>query len=142
MKTALLILAAGAAFAAHLSIRAQTGGSLYDSRQGVIKGTSPGIVVIPARNAQTAASAAAPSASAAGPATQATGPKAGASTAAAGSAPTAQSAGAPFRWGDPPTGQPLSEARKLDSPTVGIPIPVGGSAASQPAGKSPPKPGG
>lgn len=139
MKTAFLVLAAGAVFAAHMSVRAQ--GSLYDSRQGVIKGTSPGIVVIPARTPQ-APAAAASSASAAGAATQATGAKAGASAATAGSAPTAQSAGAPFKWGDPPTGQPLNEARKLDSPTVGIPIPISGGAASQPAGKSPPKPGG
>lgn len=140
MKTAILILAGGAALAAHLSVSAQSGGSLYDSRQGVIKGTSPGIVIIPARNPQSAAAAASTPAAAA--ATPTTGPKAGASAAAAGSAPTAHSAGAPFKWGEPPTGQPLSEARKLDSPTVGIPIPVGGSAASQPAGKSPPKPGG
>ena len=142
MKTALLILAVGAALAAHMPVRAQPGGSLYDSRQGVIKGTSPGIVVIPARNAQTAASAAASSASAAGPATQATGPKAGASAPAAASAPKAEGAGAPLKWGEPPSGQPLSAARRLDSPTVGIPIPFTQGAASQPAGKGPPKPGG
>jgi hypothetical protein len=139
MKPVFFVLAAGAMFAAHMSVNAQ--GSLYDSRQGVIKGTSPGIVVIPARPPQ-APAAAASSASAAGAASQATGAKAGASAAAAGSAPAAQSAAAPFTWGAPPTGQPLNEARKLDSPTVGIPIPVGGGAASQPAGKSPPKPGG
>jgi hypothetical protein len=147
MKTAYLILAAGATFAAHISVKAEPTGSLYESRQGVIKGTSPGIVIIPARNPQpTAAGASSASAAATGAATgaatQSTAPKAGASAPAAGSAPAAQSAGAAIKWGEPPTGQPLSEARKLDSPTVGIPIPIGGTAASQPAGKSPPKPGG
>jgi pilus assembly protein FimV len=143
MKTAFFVLAAGALFAAHMSVRAQ--GSLYDSRQGIVKGTSPGIVIIPARNPQASAAAAASaasSASAAGAATQATGPKAAASAAAAGSAPTAQNGSAPFTWGAPPSGQPLSEARKLDSPTLGIPIPVSGGTASRPAGNSPPKPGG
>jgi hypothetical protein len=141
MKAAYFLLAVGATLAVPMPVRAQSGGSLYDSRQGVIKGTSPGIVIIPTRNPQTPA-ATASSASAAAAATPASGPKASAPAAAAGSAPAAQSGGSPFKWGAPPTGQPLSTARKLESPTVGIPIPVGGSAASQPAGKAPPKPGG
>ena len=142
MKTAFFILVAAATFVAHISVWAQASGSLYDSRQGVIKGTSPGIVVIPARNSPTAASAAAPSASAAGPATQPAGPKASAPAPASASAPKAESAAAPLKWGEPPSGQPLSAARRLDSPTVGIPIPFTQGAASQPAGKAPPKPGG
>jgi len=141
MKTAFLILAAGTTLAAHMPVRAEPGTSLYDSRLGITKGTSPGIVIIPARNPQTPA-AAASSASAPGAATQATGPKAGAPAAAAGSAPVAEGAGAPLKWGDPPSGQALNEAKRLDSPTQGIALPTAGSAASQPAGKAPPKPGG
>ncbi len=140
MKAAFFFLAVGATLAAPMPVGAQASGSLYDSRQGVIKGTSPGIVIIPARNPQ-APAAAASSASAAAAATPASGTKAS-PPAAAGSAPAAPGAAAPFTWGEPPTGQPLSTARKLESPTIGIPIPVGGGAASQPAGKAPPKPGG
>jgi len=35
----------------------------------------------------------------------------------------------------------LNDARRLDSPTQGIALPVASGAASQAAGKEPPKPG-
>ncbi len=125
MKPAIFVLVAGSALAAHMLVRAESGGSLYDSRLGVIKGTSPGIVVIgPGRNSQAPAVAAS-----------------SASASAAGSTPLAERTGALLKWGEPPSGQALNAAKRLDSPAQGITLPSSGSA-SQPAGKVPPKPGG
>lgn len=131
MKTALLILAAGATFAAHMPVQAETGGSLYESRLGVIKGTAPGIVVIGAGRSSPAAAAS--SASGAAAATQTTAQKAGAPAPAASAVSLAERAGAVLKWGDPPSGQALNSAKRLDSPTQGIVLPSAGSAASQPA---------
>jgi len=132
MKTTLLILAAAGAMAPHAASQAQSSGSLNDARSAIAKGTAPGIVIIGAKRrapeASTAASAA--SASAAAPAS-ATAPPA--PTAAA--TPLAERIGAAIKWGDPPSGQPLNAARRLDSPNLGIALPSIRPAASQPAPK-------
>jgi len=152
MKTAFLILAAASTLATYPLVRAQSSGSLYDSRLGVIKGTSPGIVIFdskrspqpPAAAASSAPAAAASSASAAaGGASQPAARKADTPVAAAPTAPLAERAGALLRaWGDPPSGQPLNAAKRLDSPTQGITLPSASRAASQADGKAPPKAGG
>ncbi len=131
MKTALFILAAGATLGAHMLVQAETGGSLYESRLGIIKGTSPGIVIIGAGRSSPAAAAASAASGAA--AIQTTALKAGAPAPAASAVPLAERAGALLKWGDPPSGQALNSAKRLDSPTQGIVLPSAGSSASQPA---------
>lgn len=109
--------------ATHALALAQSGGSLNDARNAINKGTSPGIVIIGAKRRAPEASAAAASASAP---TQ---------TPAAAATPLAERVGAALKLGDPPSGLPLSAARRLDSPSLGIAIPSARPAASQPAAK-------
>ncbi len=130
MKTTLLILAAAGAMAPHAASQAQSSGSLNDARSAIAKGTAPGIVIIGAKRRAPEASTAASAASAAAP-TSATAPPA--PTAAA--TPLAERIGAAIKWGDPPSGQPLNAARRLDSPNLGIALPSIRPAASQPAPK-------
>ena len=131
MKTQLLVLAAAATLATHALSQAPSGGSLNDARSAITKGTAPGIVIIGAKRRPPEASAAASAASAgaAAPAPSAAAPVAAAAT------PLAERVGAAIKWGDPPSGQPLNAARRLDSPTLGIALPSARPAASQPAAK-------
>ena len=140
MKTTHALFVACLVVAPHALVHAE--GSLIESRQAIIKGTAPGIVIwdggrSPQAPAATASSAAATGATGAG--TPKPGQKAEAPAAAASSVPLVNRLGGLFKWGAPPSGQPLSSARRLDSPTLGIPLPTQASAASQPAGKEPPK---
>ena len=122
MKTQLLILAAAATLATPALAQAQSGGSLNDARSAITKGTAPGIVIIGTKRRPPEASAASTAAAAAAPA-------------AAAATPLAERVGAAVKWGDPPSGQPLNAARRLDSPTLGIALPSARPAASQPATK-------
>ena len=139
MKTSLLVLAATATLAMHVPAQAQSGGSLNDARSAINKGTAPGIVIIGAKRRAPEPSAAASEASAAAtPA--ATGVSPGARNGDAAAAPSvatplAERIGAALKWGDPPSGQPLNAARRLDSPALGIPLPSVSPAASQPTAK-------
>ncbi|MES2959249.1 MAG: hypothetical protein V4792_13750 [Pseudomonadota bacterium] len=136
MKTLVPTLAAGLTLAMSALVMAQ-GGSLNDARMGVIKGTAPGIVIFDFARRPQAPSAAASAASAAGGANPATAQKRDAADAR----PASEGLGSMLKWGEPPSGRPLNAARRLDSPSLGIPLPTGG-AASQPAGSGQPKPGG
>jgi len=132
MKTAILILAAGSALAVHTTaVQADPGSSLQERRLAILNGTAPGIVII--RSTAKVPAAAASAASAGGGAGQAAGP--------AGHATARGADAAPLFLAEPPSGKPLNDARRLDSPTQGIALPVASSAASQAAGKEPPKPG-
>ena len=108
-----------------------------------------------AATASSGAGAVAPGAAATGqPVPAATGATAAATPAGArtGAAPapaaTAPAQDAPLldrivdtlKVGSPPSGQPISSARRLTSPTLGITLPTAAKAASQPAAKADPKP--
>lgn len=122
MKTILMVLAAAATLATHALSQAQSGGSLNDARSAITKGTAPGIVIIGAKRRAPEPSAAASAATAAAPAPAA-------------ATPLAERVGAALKWGDPPSGLPLSAARRLDSPSLGIALQPAKPAASQPAAK-------
>lgn len=141
MKTAILILAAGSALAAHTTtVRAEPGSSLQERRLAILNGTAPGIVIIGGGRQSKAAAAADAAASAGGAAAPAAVREGGLAARAAETPGPAQPA-APPPWAEPPSGKPLNDARRLDSPTQGISLPVASSAASQAAGKEPAKPG-
>jgi hypothetical protein len=113
------LLAVAAAFLAGC---AQTGGASparegpADPRQAVIRGTTEGITLIPARG----------SASASGPAASSAAPADGAA-----SSPAARGGLAGLLKGlPPPTGVPLTEQKKLNDPDQGIPLPTAGSRGS------------
>lgn len=89
--------------------------SLNDSRLDIIKGSAPGITVIPAPAAASAPGAAAPVAQGAGGRPASPG------------------------WIAPPTGRPLRDATQLDSPSDGITLPT---APTPPAARKPPTSGG
>jgi len=117
----------------HDPVQAESGRSLGETRLEIIRGTSPGITLIPARSR-----AQPPVASASAPATAAS--VAGATVPAA-KAPV-QAGGTPsvlgpmgdwLRWGDAPSGMPMHEAKRLDSPSVGIELPTAAKNA-KPAG--------
>lgn len=97
----------------------------------VIKGTAPGIVIFPFNRPGTGAVAAAGTASGA-----ASGTASGAAWGASAPAAAGRSV-SPQRWGEPPTGQPLSTMKQLKSGSLGIPLPT---AADKDAEKTPPKP--
>jgi hypothetical protein len=131
------LLLAQAAFA-----QSEPGPTLQERRLGIIKGTAPGIVLFGAtRPPQATASAAAPApavaAAAASPST-----KAAAQPSDPDAKPLAERLGNALKWGEPPSGQPLSAARRLDSANQGIPLPSAGAAASAPKAGARPKPGG
>lgn len=44
------------------------------------------------------------------------------------------SLGTLFGWGQPPTGRPMNEAKRLDSPSIGILLPIAGSASAAASG--------
>jgi hypothetical protein len=48
----------------------------------------------------------------------------------AGTAPAGKGLGAVFGWGQPPTGRPMNEVKRLDSPSIGIPLPIAGPASA------------
>jgi len=141
MKNAILTLAAGSALAMHtLVLAAEPGRSLQERRLEVLNGTAPGIVLFGSKRPPQAPAAAASSASAAGTARPAA--LAQGEISASGAKPAAPASPAvPLFWAEPPSGKALNDARRLDSPTQGIALPVAGGAASQAAGKEPPKPG-
>jgi hypothetical protein len=144
MKTLLIVLAAAATLVTHALSHAQTGGSLNEARSAITKGTAPGIVIIGAKRRPPEASAAASAAAAAAPvatATATTGSGAAAPATArkadtpAAATPLAERVGAALKWGEAPGGLPLNAARRLDSPTLGIPLQSAKPAASQAAAK-------
>jgi hypothetical protein len=115
--------------------------SLYESRLGVIKGTSPGIEIIPARK-RPVAPASAPAVGAtntesADKSSKAPAPKAGPEPAQA--SRSGPAAGL-LSWMQPPSGRPLKDAQRLES-SSGIALPTQG-AASGPGKGGRPKPGG
>jgi hypothetical protein len=100
--------------------------SLQDRRQAISQGTAPGIVFFTPGNRTGAASA--PS----GPGAQA--PAAG-HAAPVQARPPAVAAGTPPSTGffgslPPPSGRPINDAKKLNAPDQGIPVPTAGSASS------------
>jgi hypothetical protein len=118
--------------------------SLGAARLGIIKGTSPGIEIIPAgKKAQAPAPAASAASAAASPAV--------ASSATAGTAKSPSTAAAPAttkpleavreaaaaRFSEPVSGDSLGSAKRLTSPALGIPLPTKADkpqgAASAPA---------
>lgn len=117
--------------------RAEPAPSLYESRLGIIKGTAPGIEIIPARK-RPAAPASAPAASieSANKPAQASAPKASPEPA---QASRSGSVGGVLSWMEPPSGRPLKEAQRLES-TSGIALPAQGAAPVSGKGKRP-KPG-
>jgi hypothetical protein len=118
--------------------RAEPAPSLYESRLGVIKGTAPGIEIIPARK-RPAAPASAPvsvpaaSVDSSGKPAPAAVPKAGAEQV------QASRSGGVMSWMEPPSGRPLKEARRLES-SPGIALPAQDAASAPGKGKRP-KPG-
>jgi hypothetical protein len=117
-------------------------GNLNDARNAVRKGTTEGIVLIPARKPPEAAAPAASAASAATTtATKAATAAPGGAVAAPGAAPAAPAAAKPsflgglfdnIRLTNPPSGQPLQAAKRDESASRGIPLPTAASA-SRPA---------
>lgn len=108
--------------------------SLYERRLQVIKGTGPGIVLIPAGDESPApapAPATAATTPAPAPAPGTAAPAAAPATAAA-PAPAAKSTGALFSKLPPPTGQSPSSIKNLERKDLGITLPSSLSA-SQPA---------
>lgn len=100
--------------------------TLQERRLSVIKGTTPGIVILDlgsARGAEPAASSGIPA-----------------------GAPPARDEATPTRWLPtwlsalpPPSGRPLQAARRLDAPDQGIPLPTAASASqAQASGKPAP----
>ena len=98
-----LLAACGLVLAAQGAALAQSGASLQERRLGVIKGTAPGVTLI---EAPRAASAAAPNAP----------------------VPPAPKPAAAAKPAPPPV--PISAARRLDSPALGNTLPSAGAAAS------------
>ncbi len=103
-------------------------GSLAERRLAITKGTAPGKVLIEAPEAASAPVVSAASAAARTPST------AGATTTAAA---TAGTSAAPARSGlfsklPPPSGRPLAETRRFDTPALGIVVKPA-AAASAPA---------
>ncbi|HET9976045.1 MAG TPA: hypothetical protein VFQ20_01300 [Burkholderiaceae bacterium] len=105
-------------------------GNLNDARAAVRKGTTEGIVLIPARKARDPA-----------PAASATTTAGGVATAASAATPGAPAAAKPsllggllenIRLTNPPSGQSLQAAKRDESASRGIPLPFAGSA-SRPA---------
>jgi hypothetical protein len=128
MKPAILtLLAASAALAGHGLVLADSGRSLNQVRSELNNGTWAGTRIF---ESQPKAEPPAGSASAAGAArAQAAASDRGASAATA-VAPAARArSGGLFGWGEPPTGQPLSSAKHLDSATVGIEFPTAAAGA-------------
>jgi hypothetical protein len=131
MKTAPSFSMAALALAACAAASAQSLGSLNDARAAVRNGTTPGITIIPARKSAEPAAAPASVPAATG-ATSAAAPSARAASAAAPAAvPPKPSVGQRtseiLRSLPPPSGTPITSAKRLDSPTLGIPIPSGAS---------------
>jgi len=143
MKPALTLLAALVTLAVHATVLADSGRSLTDVRKEINSGTWSGTTLIEAKPkaAPQPSPASAPASAGAGappsqPATAA--PVAGNSApqtmppppAATGTTSTAKGLGALFGWGEPPTGQPMSAATRLDSPSIGIPLPTAAAASA------------
>lgn len=120
---AMALLVAGCA----LPPVAPTAGT-QDPRRAVVQGTTPGITLVPARDASTAGGAAGATTG-----TTAGGASVGAATGATASGPAASAPGtgrAPggFLQGlPPPSGRSLTQQKKLDAPQQGIPLPTAGS---------------
>lgn len=133
MKTAAVLAAAAFVLTVHDPAQAESGRSLGETRLEIIRGTSPGITLIPARTrAQPpAASASSPSAAASMAGTPV--PAATAPVQAGGTPSALGPLGAWLRWGDAPSGTPMRDAKRLDSPSVGIELPTAATNA-KPAG--------
>jgi hypothetical protein len=128
MKPAILtLLAAGAALAAHSLVLADSGRSLNQVRTEMNNGTWAGISIWDSRP------------KAAPPAAAASGSAAAAAQGASAPVGAGPRVGGLLGWGAPPSGQPLSSAKHLDSPTLGIELPTastGENAASDTATKA------
>jgi hypothetical protein len=106
--------------------------SLNDARQGVIKGTSPGIEIIPARTRAPASANAASAAAVGGSAaSSASSSMAGASAPKmAGVAPAADKPFSALREAaanilhEPVSGESMGSAKRLTSPSLGIALPT------------------
>jgi hypothetical protein len=111
---------------------AEVPGSPAEKRLAVVKGTTPGIPLLPVRRAGAGPDGAAPPS-----ATPASAP-AGAPAPASATEATAGTAfslrrllgGLSERLG-PPTGRSLAEQKRLDAPDQGIPLPTAGSGNSK-----------
>jgi hypothetical protein len=121
------------ALAAFLAGCAQTGSGTTaregpaDPRQAVIRGTTEGITLFPARGSPSAGGSAPSSAAPAGGST----PSSAAPAGGAASSPAARGGLASLLKGlPPPTGVPLTEQKKLNDPDQGIPLPTAGSRGS------------
>lgn len=112
MKSVLLLLAAGITLAAQAQTEPPR--SLNQARSQINNGTSPGIVIFKSK------------------------PKADTPAAAASAASAAAQAPAPvgnriverLNLGEPPSGRPLTGAKRLDAPDQGIPLPTAATAAA------------
>jgi hypothetical protein len=125
MKLALshiLLVAAGAALAVHGSAQADSGRSLGQVRSEMNSGTWSGITIYQSPPKATPAAAGA----SAGAAASASAPTGGTATSTA----ARSGGGGLFGWGEPPSGQPLNTTKRLDSPSLGIELPVASPAAS------------
>lgn len=115
MPAALLL----AGIAAVLAGCAQPGGASAvreapaDPRQAIVRGTTEGITLIPARGAPTSGAS--------------TGASAPAADGAASSPATGRGLAGLLKGLPPPTGVPLTEQKKLNDPDQGIPLPTAGS---------------
>lgn len=107
---------------------AEVPGSPTEKRLAVVKGTTPGITLLPARRA-----GAGPDAAVSTSAMPASAPaSASAVDASAGAAFSLRRllGGLAERLG-PPTGRPLAEQKRLDAPDQGIPLPTAGSGTAK-----------
>ena len=157
MKRTLLTMAALLALAAHGPARAEEGTSLGRVRSQMNAGTWDGIVLIkgrpkaapaPASAASAAAAAASTGTTAATAATAATTAAATAAAVAPGqSSPSAAQGPSVFErmrallGGDEPlSGERLNDAKRLRSPSQGIPLPTAATAARAASAASTPRP--
>jgi hypothetical protein len=131
MKSAFLLLAAGIAFAAQAQTEPPR--SLNKARSEINNGTSPGIVIFKSKpKAEVPASPAS--------ATSTTSTPPAASATAQVPAPLGNRIVERLNLGEPPSGQPMSGAKRLNSPDQGIPLPTAATAAAAAASAAGKKP--
>lgn len=119
MKPVLLLLAAAASLAtlAHAQTPAEAPRSLNQARSEVNHGTSPGIVIFKSKAKADGSASAASAASAAAVGAQAP-------------APVGNRIVERLNLGEPPSGRPLTGAKRLNAPDQGIPLPTAATAAA------------
>ncbi len=107
-----------------------SGRPLSEARGGVIKGSASGVQLIGPRSSEPAAAASAPAMAGATDRAQAVDPPAAAQT-----APAAPPQGARPGRVQPPRGEAMATGKRLDSPALGIALPLAGRPAT--AGTTP-----